>query len=142
MANKKFTSIKNDFCLTLGRETEIQECGEDVSILNNGFSFTSIELLKQTPGTATVDVIGVVFEIGPVGSIKMKSGELKDKLNVTIADDTKHSVPVTIWGNIANKLVSQMSLGSVVAFKQCRVSEYSGRTLNASSAEADFVANV
>jgi replication factor A1 len=106
MANKKFTSIKNDFCLTLGRETEIQECGEDVSILNNGFSFTSIELLKQTPGTATVDVIGVVFEIGPVGSIKMKSGESKDKLNVTIADDTKHSVPVTIWGNIANKLVS------------------------------------
>jgi hypothetical protein len=43
MANKKYTSIKNDFCLTLGNETEIEECGEDKNIQNNGFSFTKIK---------------------------------------------------------------------------------------------------
>jgi replication factor A1 len=32
MANKKYTSIKNDFCLTFGNETEIQECNEDTNI--------------------------------------------------------------------------------------------------------------
>jgi len=32
MANKKFTSIKNDFSLMLGLETEIKEVGNDSTI--------------------------------------------------------------------------------------------------------------
>lgn len=133
MANKKFTSIKNDFCLTLGFETEIEECGEDVQILNNGFSFTSIAALKESPANATVDVIGAVLEISGITQIKIKTGDMKDRLNITIGDDSKCSVPITVWGNLANKLTSMMRLGDVVAFKQCRVSDYQGKSLNSSS---------
>ena len=32
MANKRFTSIKNDFCLTFDRDCEITECAEDQAI--------------------------------------------------------------------------------------------------------------
>ena len=32
IANKKFTSIKNDFNITFANETEIEECGEDHAI--------------------------------------------------------------------------------------------------------------
>jgi replication factor A1 len=66
MANKRYTSIKNDFCLTLGNETEIQECPEDIKITNSGFAFTKIEGLKELPQNSTVDVIGVIFEISPL----------------------------------------------------------------------------
>ena len=43
MANKKFTSIKNDFCITFDKSTEIQECKDDNQIDQTGFSFTKIE---------------------------------------------------------------------------------------------------
>jgi hypothetical protein len=42
--------------------------------MNNGFSFTPIKDLKVIPQNATVDVIGVVFEISAISSIKMKDG--------------------------------------------------------------------
>lgn len=47
----------------------------------------------------------------------MKSGEQKDKLTVVIADDTKFSVPVTLWGEICNKLLSSLKLGDVIALR-------------------------
>jgi len=75
MANKRFTSIKNDFCLTLGNETEIQEAQEDTTIMANGFSFTKIEQLKNIPASATIDLIGAIFEISSITAIKMKSGD-------------------------------------------------------------------
>lgn len=49
LANKKFTSIKNDHCLTFGNDTEIQEVAEDTKIMSNGFSFTPISNLKDMP---------------------------------------------------------------------------------------------
>ena len=38
MANKKFTSIKNNFCITFDRSTNIQECMDDNQINQTGFS--------------------------------------------------------------------------------------------------------
>jgi Replication protein A OB domain len=62
-------------------------------------------------------VIGVIFELSPVSQIKMKTGEQKDKLTVVIADDTNFSVPVTLWGEICNKLLSSLKLGDVIALR-------------------------
>lgn len=104
MSNKKFTSIKNDFCLTLGNETEIQECAEDTGITSNGFTFTRIEQIKQTPASATVDIIGAVIEISPLSSIKMKNGDSRDKLGLTVGDDSGFSVSVTVWGDLCQHL--------------------------------------
>lgn len=141
MANKRFTSIKNDFCLTLGNETEIEEAAEDNYIMSNGFSFTTFDKISVTPAAATIDVIGVIFEVGQIGSIKMKNGENREKLNLVLADDSGYSVPVTIWGD-ACRSVEKVALGSIIAFKACRVSEYSGKTLNASSDAQDIFLNV
>ena len=63
LANKKYTSIKNDYCLTFGNETEIQECAEDKEISSTGFSFTKLDQLANAFANATVDVIGVVVEV-------------------------------------------------------------------------------
>lgn len=142
MANKRFTSIKNDFCLTLGNETEIKEVPDDSYIQSNGFSFTTLDKISVTPASATIDVIGVVFELGQIGQIKMKTGENRDKLNIVIADDSGYSVPITIWGNACRFISEKIKLGSIVAFKSCRVSEYNGKTLNASSDEQDIFCNL
>ena len=43
LANKKFTAIKNDYCLTFGNDTEIQEVAEDDHISETAFSFTGLK---------------------------------------------------------------------------------------------------
>lgn len=62
-------------------------------------------------------MIGVIFEISTISTIKMKDGQQRDRLNVTVADDSSCSVPITIWGDLAQKTTNMMGLGDVVAFK-------------------------
>lgn len=85
----------------------------------------------------TIDVIGIVIEVGPVGNLKLKSGETREKRNLVIGDDTNFSITVTLWGDTATKL--DLMQGRLVACKQCKVSEYSGRSLNGSSSLSDYV---
>ena len=67
IANKKFSSIKNDYCLTLGYETVITPDTEDASnIESEGFSFTDLKAIEEIIQQCTIDVIGVVLEVNPV----------------------------------------------------------------------------
>lgn len=43
LANKRFTSIKNDYCLTFDQNTVIKKCDEDQAIVGTGFSFTGLD---------------------------------------------------------------------------------------------------
>lgn len=74
--------------------------------------------------------------------IKLKDGSSKDRMNLTIADESNHSVPITVWGELCLFAQNKFKVGEVVAFKQCRVSDYQGKSLNASSNEKDLVGNV
>jgi hypothetical protein len=56
----------------------------------------------------TVDVVGVIIEMSNIVAVKLKTGETKDRLNITIADDTNHSVPITAWGDTCNLLVGNV----------------------------------
>lgn len=87
-------------------------------------------------------MIGALIEIGGMSQIKLKSGEAKDRMNLVIADDSNHSVPITVWGDLCMIAQNKFRLGDVVAFKQCRVSDYNGKSLNASPNEKDIVLNV
>ena len=67
IANKKFSSIKNDYCLTLGYETTIVEDTEDATnIVSEGFSFTDLKAIENIMQQCTLDVIGVVLDLSPV----------------------------------------------------------------------------
>jgi len=74
--------------------------------MNNGFSFTQVSGLKVIPQNATVDVIGVVFEMGGVSSIKLKTGESRDRVNIVVADESDCSVPITVWGDHAHRMAN------------------------------------
>ena len=43
IANKKFTSIKNDYCLTFDQNTVIKKCDDDKAIVGAGFSFSGLD---------------------------------------------------------------------------------------------------
>ena len=58
---------------------------------------------------------------------------------ISIGDDTNHSIDVTVWGELSQ---APFKKDTIVAFKSCRISDFSGRSLNASSDKADIVLEV
>ena len=114
IANKKFTAIKNDYCLTLGRETEIQEVEDDDHIVEAAFSFTGLKDIENIVQSCTIDVIGIILDIQPVSQIGLKDGTTKDKRSLTIGDESNTSIGLTLWGDLCEKY--PFSEGQIVAF--------------------------
>ena len=64
MANRKFTPIKNEYCIVLGFETIVQECIDDSKrIAQSGFSFTGLAEIEYIIAPCAVDVIAVILEV-------------------------------------------------------------------------------
>ena len=74
MANKKFTSVRNDFCIVFEKNSDIQEVKDDGSISNQAFDFCAIKDIEEIVQQKTIDVVGVISEMGQKDSINLKSG--------------------------------------------------------------------
>ena len=109
----------------------IEKCANDSHIKNDSFSFTKLEGIEVLVQACTIDVIGIILDVGMTGSLTLKSGESRDKRQLTIGDESNVSISVTLWGSVCE--AHDYQIGQIVALKGCRVSEYNGRSLNASS---------
>ena len=98
IANKKFTSIKNDYCLTLGYETVVEKAEEDLKIQENGFSFTSINEIENFIQAVNIDVIGVILDVQPVSQIQTRDGTSRDRRSLVLGDESNVSIGLTLWG--------------------------------------------
>ena len=102
LANKRYTSIKNDYCLTFDSNTVIECCKDDAQIKGDAFTFTKLEAIENMVQNQTVDVVGIVLEVGSVQAITLKDGSMKDKRTLTIGDEGNVSIMVTLWGGACN----------------------------------------
>eukprot|EP00347_Sterkiella_histriomuscorum_P012018 403370207 len=128
IANKKFTSIKNDHCLTFDQNAEISEVQDDNQIKSQGFSFVTLRNIEKVMAGQAIDVIGVITEISNTSSIPLKSGQNKDRRNITIADESEAKISLSLWGNLCTQYSYEE--GQVMAVKNVRVSDYGGKSLN------------
>lgn len=136
LANKRYSSIKNDYCITFDSSTIIKKVNNDAQISKEGFQFTSISSLSDLAANATVDVLGVILDVSSIQMINMKTGQQRAKRELKIVDETNASISVTIWGDACG--AQEFQVGKVAAFKACRLSDYGGRSLNASSQPKDI----
>lgn len=129
LAKKQFTNLPNDYELTLERDTVIEKAEDQSSVPQVRFNFVNIQELQSVEKDATVDVIGVLKDVGEVTQITSKNtGKPFDKRELTLVDDSQFSVRVTIWGKTANSFSAQPE--SIVAFKGLKVSDFGGRSLS------------
>ncbi|KAL7622995.1 Replication factor A protein 1 [Parahypoxylon ruwenzoriense] len=129
LAKKQFSNLPNDYELTFERDTVIEKAEDQSSVPQVRFSFVNIQDLQSVEKDATVDVVGVLKEVGEVSQITAKSTQKSyDKRELTIVDDSQFSVRVTIWGKTATAFAAQPE--SIVAFKGVRVSDFDGRSLS------------
>lgn len=93
------------------------------------FNFTNIQDLQTVDKDATIDVIGILKEIGEVNEIISKTTQKPySKRDLTLVDNTNFSVRLTIWGNSATSF--EVPPDSVIAFKGVKVSDFGGRSLS------------
>jgi replication factor A1 len=132
MANQKYTSIKNDYALTFDKQSEILPSEDsDEHISNLGFAFTPITDIVQFESMRTIDVCGIVQDIGSVTNVNLKSGNMKERRNITLVDDSGvqgQSILISLWSGNA-KQTGYLS-GQIMAIKGARVSDYNGKSLN------------
>lgn len=88
MANKKFTSVRNDFCIIFEKNSEIQPAQDDGSISNQAFDFCKINEIQEIMPMKTVDVIGVISVLGEKEEINLKSGSTKLRRHIQLVDDS------------------------------------------------------
>lgn len=67
----------------------------------------------------------------------MRDGKVKSKRTITIGDESNSCIGVTLWGVVAD--AHSYQAGQVIALKNCRVSDYNGKSLNATSFPSDIV---
>jgi len=130
-ANKKFSTLNNDYELTLGNESALQLCADEVTKIKRHYNFVSIADVGEKAAQAVVDVIGVVTSVGPAARILAKSGNELTKRVLVIADDSGASIELTIWGDNAEKFPDD-SANAVIAFKGLRVTEWNQKSLGTS----------
>ncbi|KPM34314.1 Replication factor A protein 1 [Neonectria ditissima] len=129
LAKKQFSNLANDYEMVFERDTIVEKAEDQTNVPQMRFNFCSIKELQSVEKDNTVDVIGVLKEVGEINEItSKKDGRPFQKRDLTIVDDTSYSVRVTIWGKTANSFDSAPE--SIIAFKGTKVSDFNGKSLS------------
>ncbi|KAK5558604.1 Replication factor A protein 1 [Exophiala xenobiotica] len=128
-AKKQFSNLPNDYELHFEKDSTVEKAEEQDDVPQVRYNFTGIADLQSVEKDTTIDVIGVLKDIGETSQITSKTtSKPYDKRELTLVDDTGYSVRLTIWGKVASSFDVQPE--SVVAFKGVKVSDFGGRSLS------------
>jgi len=142
MANKRFTSLTNDFCIIFEKHAGIQEVKDDGSIAKQAFEFKKIATIEEAVQIKSIDIMGVVCEVREKEEIKLKSGVSKVRKYITLADQSMCSISLTLWGNEMCTRMDGLRVGQILAVKSARISDFGGKSLNAADDHASLFAEI
>ncbi|XP_057694257.1 replication protein A 70 kDa DNA-binding subunit isoform X2 [Corythoichthys intestinalis] len=130
VANKQYTSVKNDYEITLNGETSIVPCEDNSDVPKMQCDFISIGDLEKKDKDAIVDIIGVCKSVDEVTRLTTKTNREVSKRTLNLMDTSGKIVSLTLWGEEAEQFDGASQ--PVVAVKGAKVSDFGGRSLSAS----------
>uniref|UniRef100_G3QB71 Replication protein A subunit n=1 Tax=Gasterosteus aculeatus aculeatus TaxID=481459 RepID=G3QB71_GASAC len=129
VANRQYTTLKNDYEMTLQAHSSIVPCDDTGGIPAVLCDFVPIAELENREKDSVVDVIGVCKSAEDVSRITTKSSREVSKRALHLIDTTGKEVTATLWGEEAEKFDGSQQ--PVVAIKGARLSDFGGRSLSA-----------
>ncbi|KAI9466060.1 replication factor-a protein [Lactarius psammicola] len=127
LAKKRYSTVQNDYELSLDRGVEIVECQDaDAPVIR--YHFVKVLALQELEKEAICDVIGVVRDVGDLSEIMTRNNKTAQKRELKVVDDSKYEVRLTIWGKQAEQYSTPVD--TVIAFKGVRVNDFQGRSLS------------
>jgi len=141
LANKRFSAIPNEYELTLNADADVQFVGDDEQIDSQKFDFVGIDSLQQIAADEYADIIGIARTVGPVSHITSQRTQKElTKRTLSLTDASLLSVDITLWGEMAEKYDENIvPEGCVIGIKNCRVSDFGGKSLNTTYGSTFFV---
>ncbi|KAG4155190.1 hypothetical protein ERO13_D03G096700v2 [Gossypium hirsutum] len=137
VANKQFKTVQNDYEMTLNENSVVEEASnEETFIPETKFNFVPIEQLgPYVNGRELVDIIGVIQSVNPVSNIKRRiDNENIPKRDLIVADETKKTVVVSLWNELANNVGQELFDNAdkypIVAIKSLKVGDFQGVSLS------------
>uniref|UniRef100_A0A3P9P047 Replication protein A subunit n=1 Tax=Poecilia reticulata TaxID=8081 RepID=A0A3P9P047_POERE len=130
IANKQYTSVKNDYEMTLNGESTVIPCEDSCDVPMVQCDFVSIGDLENREKDAIIDVIGVCKSVDELTRLTTKSNREVSKRTMSLMDMSGKLVTVTLWGEEAEKFDG--SGQPIVAIKSAKLSDFGGRSLSAS----------
>uniref|UniRef100_A0A3Q1BV38 Replication protein A subunit n=1 Tax=Amphiprion ocellaris TaxID=80972 RepID=A0A3Q1BV38_AMPOC len=130
MANKQYTSVKNDYEMTLNGESSIIPCEDSCDVPMVQCDFVSIADLESRDPDTIVDVIGVCKSVDEMTRLTTKTNREVSKRTLNLIDMSGKVVTVTLWGEEAEKFDG--SGQPILAIKAAKLSDFGGRSLSAS----------
>uniref|UniRef100_A0AAQ4QM76 Replication protein A subunit n=1 Tax=Gasterosteus aculeatus aculeatus TaxID=481459 RepID=A0AAQ4QM76_GASAC len=130
IANKQYTSVKNDYEMSLNGESTIIPCDDAVDVPVIQCDFVSIGDLENREKDSIIDVIGVCKSVDEVTRLTTKSNKEVSKRTVNLIDMSGKLVTVTLWGEEAEKFDG--SGQPILAIKAAKLSDFGGRSISAS----------
>ncbi|XP_007554406.1 replication protein A 70 kDa DNA-binding subunit [Poecilia formosa] len=130
IANKQYTSVKNDYEMTLNGESTVIPCEDSCDVPMVQCDFVPIGDLENREKDAIVDVIGVCKSVDELTRLTTKSNREVSKRTLSLMDISGKLVTVTLWGEEAEKFDG--SGQPIVAIKSAKLSDFGGRSLSAS----------
>ena len=129
-ANKRYAKVNNEYEMTLNTDTEICLCEEDGQLPTINYKFIPISDLQSHEPNTIIDVIGVVQSVGHIDTVigKNSKKEIK-KRDIKLVDESNTVVKLTLWGSDAENF--EGSKHPVLAIKNCKLSDWNGRSLSA-----------
>uniref|UniRef100_A0A6Q2YR71 Replication protein A subunit n=1 Tax=Esox lucius TaxID=8010 RepID=A0A6Q2YR71_ESOLU len=98
IANKQYSSLKNDYEMTLNGESTIIPCEDTQDVPMVQCNFVSIGDLEARDKDAIVDVIGVCKSVAEVTRLTTKNNREVSKRTLSLIDQSGKLVEVTLWG--------------------------------------------
>jgi len=127
IANRQYNTTNSRYELTFDKGAEIMESSGEIAPVPVVFAFTdlrAVQALRALP--CRVDVVGVVKEFRPVGTVRTKEGKELAKRDIIIADDTSSSMKVTLWSKIAERPDTDFEGTPTIALKGVLLKEWNG----------------
>jgi replication factor A1 len=138
VANLQYNTCKSNHEITFDQNSEVHlDTSSDAQRLSASaplYEFVKINAIEQVAEKQSVDVMGLVTQVGEVATIlSKKSGREMTKVDVTLVDDSAAQINVTFWGQTAAEVTQQVQPNdSILAVRRARVSDYNGKSLSGS----------
>lgn len=132
-AKKQFSNINHDYELMLTRNTVIeksQSADDDKEIPTIHADFVTLDKLGEVAPDTVIDVLGVINQIDEVKELISKAGKPYTKRDIVLVDSSKSAVRATLWGEVAKTFEEKYQVGTVIALKGAKVSDFGGRSLS------------
>ncbi|XP_017485028.1 PREDICTED: replication protein A 70 kDa DNA-binding subunit [Rhagoletis zephyria] len=125
-ANKQFTSLKNDYEMTLTGETMIQACEEDDSdIPEIKYDLVPISQVANLEPRTSIDTIGICKEVTELQTFTSRTTNKEfKKRELVLVDSSNAAVNLTLWGDEAVNFDGYVQ--PVILVKGARVTEFNG----------------